>query len=219
MPPQNILSMINLQNIDTVIFDLGGVLFDIDYHLSAKAFEDLGIPDFKQLYSQAHQNTWFDDFEIGKINQQQLLSYLHQTIPGNHLDADFIRCWNAMLLGMDPIKFNTLKKIRPHFKLFLLSNANELHLPQVERMIEEKNPGQTLHAHFDQLYFSHLIGLRKPNPDSFLKIINEHNLSIEKTLFLDDSIQHVEGAKAIGLNAALITKEFNTEVVFSQFLL
>ncbi len=211
--------MINLQNIDTVIFDLGGVLFDIDYHLSAKAFEELGIPDFKQLYSQAHQNDWFDNFEIGKINQQQLLSYLHQEIPGKHQDADFIRCWNAMLLGMDPIKFKTIKKIRPHFKLFLLSNANELHLPQVERMIEEKNPGQTLQAHFDELYFSHLIGLRKPNPDSFFKIINDHQLNLAKTLFLDDSIQHVEGAKSIGLNAALITKEFNTEVVFSQFLL
>jgi len=211
--------MIDLRKIDNIIFDLGGVLFDIDYHLSANAFEELGIPDFKKLYSQAHQNDWFDNFEIGKINQQELLAYLHENIPGNHQDADLIRCWNAMLLGMEPIKFETLKKIRPHFKLFLLSNANELHLPQVERMIEEKNPGQTLQAHFDQLYFSHLIGLRKPHPESFLKIINDHQLDMERTLFLDDSIQHVEGAKAIGLNAALITKDFNTEVVFSQFLL
>lgn len=211
--------MSSLKNIDAIILDLGGVLFDIDYHLSASAFEALGIPDFKKLYSQAQQNEWFDQFEIGKIDKRALLDYLHEKIPGSHTDEDYIRCWNAMLIGMNPIKFQTLKKIRPHFKLFLLSNANELHLPQVEKMIEQANPGQTLEAHFDQLYFSHLIGLRKPHAESFNKIISDHQLMPERTLFLDDSIQHVEGARAIGLNAELITKEFTTEVVFSEFIL
>jgi putative hydrolase of the HAD superfamily len=112
------------KKIKNIIFDLGGVLFDINYRSTVEAYAKIGFLNFDEAYSQANQNKWFDDFEIGQISNADLRNYLRTKLPSGISDQEMDKAWNAMLIGMPDFKFNTLSALKPHFKLFLLSNTN-----------------------------------------------------------------------------------------------
>jgi putative hydrolase of the HAD superfamily len=206
------------KNIEAVIFDLGGVLFDIDYHATANAFKNLGMKNFDDAYSQAKQNNVFDEFEMGNISNDILRNFVRTNIEQNLTDAQIDTAWNAMLIGMPAFKFETLKKLQPHFKLYLLSNTNGIHLPKVQQMIELNTPGKSLENHFIKTYYSNKIHLRKPNADAFELVLSENNLTPENTLFIDDTQQHIDGATKCNINTCLITKQFTTEKLFERYL-
>jgi putative hydrolase of the HAD superfamily len=206
------------KNIDTIIFDLGGVLFDIDYQLTIKAFENIGFDDFAIAYSKANQNNIFDLLETGKLSDADFYDYINQ-ITKKNIPSDAINnAWNAMLIGMPSIKFETLAKLKSRFNLYLLSNTNNIHLPMVFEMIEQQTPGKHLDDYFIKTYYSNKIGLRKPDIESFYHVINDNGLKPQNTLFVDDSIQHIHGATAAGLNAIHIHGDLNTEKLFASFL-
>jgi len=206
------------KKIKNIIFDLGGVLFDINYRSTVDAYAKIGFLNFDEAYSQANQNKWFDDFEIGQISNSDLRNYLRTKLPTGISDEEMDKAWNAMLIGMPDFKFTTLSALQPHFKLFLLSNTNSIHLPEVKRMIELQTPGKRLEDYFIKTYYSNEIHRRKPDATTFQFVLDEQQLLAEETLFLDDSIQHIEGAASIGINTILITKENNTEQVFKDWI-
>jgi putative hydrolase of the HAD superfamily len=185
--------------IENIIFDLGGVILNIDYQKTIEAFKKLGIENFDEIYSQARQTRLFDEIETGKISPETFLKELQQYIP--HVDTEDIRrAWNAMLLDLPPQRWNLLEKLGKQYRIFLLSNTNEIHYTEYQNYI-----ARTYHKNFNNLfekaYYSHLIGFRKPDEECFRFVINDAGLIPEKTLFLDDSIQHIEGARKTGLNS------------------
>lgn len=206
------------KNIDAIIFDLGGVLFEIDYQITSEAFKNLGMKDFDSAYSQAKQNNVFDDFEKGNLSNDSLRNFVRENAFNKLTNEQIDKAWNAMLIGMPAYKFETLKAVAQHFKIYLLSNTNGIHLPKVQEMIQEQTPGLTLENHFIKTYYSNEIHRRKPNAEAFELVLNENNLLPENTLFLDDTLQHVEGAQKCGIHSLLITKDLTTEKLFSQFL-
>ncbi len=210
--------MVNFSSINAIIFDLGGVLFDINYQNTADAFAKLGMNNFVSAYSQAQQNQLFDEFEKGNVSNEIFRNFIRENISHQLLDEEIDAAWCAMLIGMEPIKFETLKKVGAHFPIFLLSNTNAIHLPKVHEMIAQKTPENSLEKSFLHCYFSNQIHLRKPDAAAFEIILQENNLQPENTLFLDDSIQHIVGAQKIRLQAIHITSEMNTEKIFAPFL-
>src|SRR4051812_24079414 len=112
--------------VKNIIFDLGGVLLQIDYQLTEKAFRKLGCKDFDSIYSKAKQTPLFDDFETGKIseygffNKLKILSGLHTAS-----DVDIRNAWNSMLIDFPQKHYVMLSELRKKYKLFLLSNTNE----------------------------------------------------------------------------------------------
>lgn len=193
----------------SIIFDLGGVLIDLDYQKTIHAFEELGIIDFKKIYSQASQNNLFDDFETGKISSQffinSLLPFLKQGTSPNKV----VQAWNSMILSVPKKKIDLLLKLKQDHKLFLLSNTNELHVPVVQREWS-KVTDKPMSYFFDHIYFSHEIHLRKPHPEIFSFVCEKEQLNPEDTLFIDDSIQHIHGAQSIGLRT--IHLEYSTDL-------
>src|SRR6185437_3273476 len=110
-----------LQNIKHIIFDLGGVLLNLDYNATEKALTDLGITNFKELFSQLRQNSLFDDLETGRIQRSQFVSAI-QNISGVVLEEQqIINAWNAMLLDFPVRRLQLLQQLRLHYDLFLLS--------------------------------------------------------------------------------------------------
>ncbi len=200
-----------LAGIRNIIFDLGGVLFAVDYQRTAMAFQKLGLRNFDQLYSQAKQSNLFDQLETGQISAGTFRLFIRENASGHLTDDAIDEAWCAMLIGMPAYKFATLKQLAAQYRLFLLSNTNEIHLPDVRAMIQKQTPGFTLEQHFEKCYYSHEIKMRKPNADIFNHVINENALIASETLFLDDSVQHVEGANICGIQALLISEEFTTE--------
>ena len=203
------------KDFDAIIFDLGGVILNIDYTLTIDAFTNLGIANFDTLYSQASQAGLFDDIETGKITEHEFVSYIQQYVTSNCSASQIIDAWNAMLLNWDIQKLELIRDLRTHFNIYLLSNTNQIHKEAFMSSLNHQTGLTTLDNHFDQVYLSHEIGMRKPNREIFEFVLRQHHLDASRTLFLDDSIQHIEGAKSLGIQTQLIDKSMDIIQFFS----
>ncbi len=205
------------KNINSVIFDLGGVLFDIDYKYTQQAFQQLGATtDFHTVYSQQKQAGIFDEFEKGNISPAQFREGLRQWLPSNITDSQIDNAWNALLIGFPPDKVELLDKLKQKYQLFLLSNTNEIHLPVVLNMIDKAHsPGQ-LGKLFVKEYYSCRMNLRKPEKSIYEKVIIENKLDPSTTLFVDDLIQNIEGAEALGIQTLHCHSEVSLKEYFSE---
>lgn len=188
-------------SIKNIIFDLGGVLFDINYNLTAEAFEKLGVKDFKSIFAKKGQADVIDRLEEGKIGLGQLTKELSSLCGLTLSEKEVVDAWNVMLFNIPAERFILLEELRKKYRIFLYSNINEIHEIGVHERLQEKHGIPNLENHFEKVYYSHLIGIRKPNKDGFLHILNDQQINAHETLFIDDSPQHVEGAKNAGLHA------------------
>jgi len=208
------MDKINLNNIHAVIFDLGGVILNIDYSLTSRAFQSLGFNDFDRFYSQAKQSDVFDQFETGKIKPDEFRNFI-RSYKNDLSDAQIDFAWNAMLLDLPLERIELLKKLNHQLPIFLLSNTNDIHIEAFLRIVEDTYGTKDLFDHiFVDHYYSSKIGFRKPNENCFNYVVSQNNLDTNKTLFIDDSIQHVEGAKKVGLEAIHLTNGFTINDLF-----
>jgi len=185
--------------IRNVIFDFGGVLFEIDYDLPAQAFQQLGFPGFRDLYTQAAQNPIFDLLETGKVSNEEFMAFLHEFVP-NATREQVAHAWNVILLHIMPEEVAVVKRAKDAgFRTFLLSNTNAIHVEAFEQMIADRMDVSAFKAAFEVIYYSNVLGMKKPHPETFLHVCALNNLKPEETLFIDDSLQHVQGAVEAGL--------------------
>lgn len=194
--------------IKNIIFDLGGVILDIDYQKTVDAFRALGFEDFDKHYTQAQQSGVFDAFETGQMTSEDFVHSMRQYLPESIDNQQIIDAWNALLLSWKKERISFIQELKSRYNLFLFSNTNAIHKTCFESTYQQ----QIQAPHFDDLfikaYYSHEFGKRKPHPESFLALLAENNLNPNETLFIDDSIQHVEGARQAGLDAIhLVGKE------------
>lgn len=200
-----------IEGIKHIIFDLGGVLLNIDYKLTEKAFINLGVTDFPQRYSQLAQSQLFDDFETGKIASTEFISEM-KNMSGLQLSSEQItNAWNAMLLDFPIRRLQILQQLRLYYDLLLLSNTNEIHEVAFNDILYKSHGMPTLGVFFDKMYLSHRIGMRKPNREVFERILDENGLKAANTLFIDDSPQHIEGAKSVGIRTIYLEKGMTIE--------
>ena len=198
--------------IKNIIFDLGGVILNIDYNLTSRAFKSVGIKNFDEVYSQASQSDLFDKFEIGKISAAEFRNKIREICKSDISDADIDKAWNAMLLDLPAYRIEILKNAAKNYQTFLLSNTNIIHLKEYSNQLNIEYGIKNLDILFDKAYYSHEVGLRKPNADIFEFVIKEQNLKAEETLFIDDSIQHIEGASNLGLKTFFMDRSENMEL-------
>lgn len=186
-------------NIKNIIFDLGGVIINIDYHLTIDAFKKIGFDDFESVFSQAQQLGVFDLLDKGLVSHEDFRSYIRnlssKTLTNNQIDD----AWNAMLLDFPIERLKLLEKIKKQYRTFLLSNTNQIHCDVYTKDLQNTYGVNDLSHFFEKVYLSHEIHMRKPDSETFMLILNDNNLKPEETLFIDDTEQHIEGAKKVGI--------------------
>lgn len=185
----------------TIILDLGGVLIDVDYAASARAFAQLGFSGFGELYSKSKQDGLFDRFETGTISPAQFRDRIRQLSQLHLTDAQIDACWNAMLGPVPQGRITLVKRLKERYEVLLLSNTNAIHVPAFEAIVARENGITDFKGLFDGAYFSCELGMRKPDAAIFDHVLSLHGADPKRTLFIDDSIQHVEGARKAGLHA------------------
>lgn len=186
------------EEIEAIIFDFGGVIIQLNYQATIDAFKKLGIENFDEMYSQAQQSNLFDDIETGKISSQRFINGLLDYLPPNISPNKVVEAWNAMILNVPKQNIDLLDELSKKYRIFLLSNTNELHITQAYRNWN-KVAEKPINTYFEKIYLSHEIGMRKPNGEIFELVCKENNLNLKTTLFIDDSEQHIIGAQTIGL--------------------
>ena len=189
-------------DIKQVLFDLGGVLYHIDYTLSKKAFESLGIDNFDEHFSQQQQNGIFDKLETGELSSTDFLNGMMNILPKSN-EIEIISAWNAMLLGLPQENLEFIHNLSKEMPLYLLSNTNGIHIEQIQKELRQNFGIHSIKSLFTKTYLSHEIGLRKPNKEAFEWVLSDANINAHETLYIDDSTQHINSAKGLGIKSVL----------------
>jgi len=194
-----------MKGIKNIIFDLGGVIINLDNRRTEEAFTTLGVKNFRDYFGHGFAAAFFKDYEIGRISDQEFIQSIRRLAGlGQVSDQAIVDSWNALLLDFPPERIQLLEELRKTYRLFLFSNTNALHLSAL-RQIWSDNVGKgSLEDYFEKTYYSHLMGMRKPDPESFERIMKENDLNGQVTLFVDDAIINVEGAEHAGLKGLFL---------------
>jgi glucose-1-phosphatase len=195
-----------MKGIKNIIFDLGGVIINLDNRRTEEAFTALGIKNFRDYFGHGFAASFFSDYEIGKISDQEFIGALRHLGGLSQVpEQTIVDGWNALLLDFPPERIRLISELRKTYRLFLFSNTNALHLAALRQIWSNSFGGDgSLDDYFEKTYYSHLMGMRKPDPESFGVILKENNLKGQETLFVDDAILNVEGAEQAGLKGLFL---------------
>jgi len=191
-----------------IIFDYGNVIFRIDFKRTQHSFTELGIKNVERFFAHTGHDSLFDDFEIGKISPHEFREGIRKITDLPDLtDEQIDNAWNTLLIGVPPENHQILLEAKKKYRTFLLSNNNEIHYQWIMNYLKAEFNLDGNEVFFEKDYYSHLIKMRKPNPEIFEFVLNEHQLLPEETLFIDDSPQHLKTAASLGMQTHLLLPE------------
>lgn len=194
-----------MQNIYNIILDYGNVIFDIDFPRLRQAFIELGVPDVDSFYGHRAQHPLFDAFDKGEISAADFRNEIRKIVGKPELtDGEIDDTWNSLLIGVRPGHHAVLLDLKERYRTFLLSNNNAIHYDWIMRYLDREFGLPDNSVFFEKDYYSHLLGMRKPDPEIFTFVLDTHDLDPAETLFVDDSPQHIEAARQLGLQAHLL---------------
>lgn len=199
-----------MKHIKNIIFDLGGVIINLDINRTIADVNRISHVPFENIYTQAKQSDLFNLLDKGKITQKEFFRELKKELNFRGNDKDLLDAWNAMLLDVPEHRLDTLVNAKQNYNTYLLSNTCEPHIEVFERELYLEHGVKNFEDYFDKVYYSCRVGMRKPDKEIFELVLKENSLNPKETVFIDDSIQHVQGAGACGINAYLLPK--NMEV-------
>ena len=206
-----------LKGIRNIIFDLGGVLLNIDPMKTIDAFGKLGMDQLVGDKGLTYDHEIFYLMEQGKISpdefRQGVLGLLPQRVSYQQVDD----AWTAMLLDFPAIRVELLKSLRKDFGIYLFSNTNAIHVERFHSNFRNQH-GFEVSALFEKDFYSNEIGYRKPSPESFQEIIRLSGINPEESLFIDDSLPNVESAIACGLKGYWLEPGQKVEEIFKEYL-
>ncbi len=204
---------VDLKNIKNIVFDLGGVLLNINPQRTIDAFFNMGFRNIEALYSRLKQNHLFDRFETGEVSVVDFCDELRRLTNASVPDEQIIEAWNMMILDFPASKIDLLNKLKDHYRLFLLSNTTETHIKKFNANVCRET-GKGLNEYFEKAYYSNEMGMRKPHVEIFEYVIQQHDLVATETLFVDDSMANIEGAQKAGLKTLHVTEQVVLEECF-----
>ena len=205
-----------MKNIKHIIFDLGNVILNIEYQKTINEFHKIGIKDASVFYSQSIQQEIFNLLETGKISEFDFLIEVNKLCPkASH--KQILSAWNALILDLPQKRISLINNLKSSFSTYLLSNTNVIHINEIKKKIGVKKYNSFYNL-FNKVYYSHEIGIRKPNPEAFNVILNENELNVNEVLFIDDSIQHIKTAKKLGIKTYHLTKDESIEAIFPDIV-
>lgn len=178
--------------IEAIIFDFGDVFINLDHDATPKALKELGLKEWNEELHQLNQK-----YEIGKIDEFTFMTGIQNFIPNAEL-VDIRSAWNAILLDFPLKRLEFLQMLSSKYKLFLLSNTDATHIEKFEHQVG-MSFAREFYGCFEKVYFSFEFGFRKPDENAFKFVINNHNLTPKKTLFVDYKLENIEAAKKLEL--------------------
>lgn len=190
--------------IKNIIFDLGGVLLDIDYNKTFAAFKALGVENIEQMYSQHHASELFGKLETGKISEEGFYATVKKYIPQAVSNEQVEKAWSAMILDLRLESLQALEALAKDHQLFLLSNTNSIHMKRLLQVVARDTDKASLDGYFTRSWYSHLIGLRKPDKAIYEFVLQEENLKAEETFFIDDTEENITTANEMGIKTHLL---------------
>ncbi len=189
----------DITSFKNIIFDLGGVIINLDEKNTMDAFARLNAQDQSDIKKSILEFDAFKRFEKGQISADEFREEVRVTFRLNATDQQMDDALNAMLLDIPGERLSLLDKLRPSYRLFLLSNTNSIHMKRFNEILQGVSGKQSIDEYFERAYYSHLVHMRKPDHEIFQLILDQNELIAGDTLFLDDNRSNLNGAKSLGI--------------------
>jgi len=202
-----------MQHIKNIIFDLGAVLLNLDMNRTVLAFKALfESPQAHDLaLAKLHEAAFFERFETNEIEADEFVETLSLALDRQIGRPEIEKAWSAMLLDLPAYRIEMLRELREKgYQLYLLSNINSIHLRDVYKIVSEEHGDLDFDALFDKPYYSHLIGRRKPDTETFQFVLQDAGIIASETLFIDDNLDNVQAAATIGIQ--VVHHEPNSDI-------
>lgn len=200
-------------HIKAIIFDLGGVILNLNPQKTIEAFASITGLSSDTLLAYA-SNDVFRNYEKGKTTSSEFRNGLRELFQIYVSDAELDVAWNAMLLELPLARLEMIRGLQKKYKTYILSNTNEIHIRAFDKIVDEATSGKHINNYFNTVYYSHKVGMRKPDAEIFDMVLIENGLEPSSTLFIDDTWEHIESAKKLGLQTWYLT---NQEELFTVF--
>lgn len=191
-----------MNNRPIYLFDLGGVIFHLNYQKTYDAFEKVLEIDHQNFFNQFHQPEFFDLHEKGEITDENFFD-LVKILNHKATDQAIVDAWNAMLIGIPNHNLLFLERLKKKADLYLLSNTNSIHWKKVHTLMTLAYQKDRFYDCFQKVFLSFELGMRKPEEQIFNHCITEIKAKPQDIIFIDDNYLNIETAKKCGLNAKL----------------
>ncbi|MCD7926972.1 HAD-IA family hydrolase [Bacteroidaceae bacterium] len=186
--------------IKNVIFDLGGVLINLDFDNCLNAFRKAGFQDIEQQACQFRGKGWFSQFELGEISPEEFRNAIRKETSESLSDRKIDDMWNLMLLDIPRQKLDLLLELRGHYMVYLLSNTNQIHWDYAcEQMFSYR--GFRVNDFFEDTFLSFQMHKAKPDEAIYEQMMKEANILPEETFFIDDSEANCRSAATLGIQS------------------
>jgi glucose-1-phosphatase len=215
------MKIINLDNIDkksisNIVFDWGGVITNLNIMETVKAFSNLGLASFESVNLMDHQDDFFGKLEKGLIDPEEFYNEFRKYFETSISNTVIHDAWCKMLLDTPVYRIELLKKLAQKFTIYLLSNTNKIHADYYNKYLHQKYH-VNYEALFHKVYYSHELGMRKPERELFEFLISDNALDPHKTLFIDDTEINVDMASSCGIIALYLTNDNTIEKIFKKW--
>lgn len=202
-----------MNGIKNILFDLGGVLIDLDRLQAVKALEALGFEDANDYLGDYGQKGAFMELEEGKITEAEFYDKIRCHIP-LATDAQIAEAFMQFLQGLPVYKLEMLRRLKEKgYRMMMLSNTNPLMFPRICDTYF-KQEGLTVNDYFDDIFLSYEMDVMKPDPKIFRKVIEQANINAEETLFIDDSQANLDAARIFGFETYLAPQRHDFSAIF-----
>ncbi len=183
-----------------VIFDFGNVIIDIDLDKTFEAFARLSFKDKDKIKQIFEENEIFRRYETGMFEDDEFREIVRQSIGFPLNDPEIDEAWNALLLTVPEERITLLRNLRERVPVYLLSNTSAIHINACQQYFRKEHDIKDMSELFDGIFLSYKMGLWKPDPLIYLKVLEELDLTPGEVLFLDDNPHNVEAAIALGID-------------------
>ncbi len=186
-------------SVQNLIFDLGGVIINLSHQKAYKAFSALSKLSEEEIAQLAKNNPEFLLYEMGTITDAEFRNFIRESMNIQASDSEIDFAWNAMLLDIPIDRLRILLHLRQRYTVILLSNTNEIHKQAFTNILLNTTEGHLFDTYFHAEYYSHQLGMRKPDEAIYEFVLKQHNLQAKQTIFFDDTVVNLEGAARVGI--------------------
>jgi len=188
--------------IKNLIFDLGNVIIDLDFHATESRLHLLTGISF--INASSEDQVVFDDFECGRIPEEIFLNYLIRKSNGKAQAIDLIQTWNAMLGNLPKERLMMMKSLMKDYRVYILSNTNETHIRWVDNYLASNYGIKNLSEVCHHAFYSQDLKCRKPEVEIYEKVMGIANIEAHESIFFDDNQENIRAAKRAGLHGVLV---------------
>lgn len=200
--------------ITTIIFDLGGVLYDLDRQRCIDALVRIGVTDAANYLTDYKQAGVFRQIEEGEIDNETFYNEIRKIANRPVSNEEIKNAWNAFLVEIPTYKLQLLANLKAKFQIFMLSNTNAIHFEEAIPH-EFTQLGATINDYFDRLYLSYEMGTSKPHHKIFEMLLADSGIVASEALFIDDSPENIRVANELGFKTYLAQPKEDFSSIFN----